>query len=149
MSITTLTAYFSKYVAIPIEKFSEKYACAVGLFELFNNPNEEDRKRLMSFKDEVSIDIPVPLAILDRDINPTKGDFKFSNNKVIYTIKLSDGRNSEIVVDENQMQKALYDMILEVNQIVMRNMKPYQLEQEVHQGSSNISTELANIIGDV
>jgi hypothetical protein len=143
--ITVLTVAFHRYLQTDFEKFFQKYVEAIGLFELIANPNKKDQERLMEFEKKISKDIPVALSILDRHINPKKGEFSTVSNKL--RIEYRDPNNKLCALDlaEDKIQFALCTAIREVHQIVLRNMKEYQLEQPVNDQSEPQTSSVANL----
>ena len=143
--ITVLTVAFHRYLQTDFEKFFQKYVEAVGLFELIENPNAKDRDKLMGFESKINKEMPVALSVLDRHINPKKGEFSTVSNKLRIEYRDPNNKLCTLELAEDKIQYALCTAIREVHQIVMRNMKEYQLEQPVNDNSEPQTSTVASL----
>ena len=133
--ITTLTACFTKYLSIPFEDFTGKYITARALFQLMDSFEQKDLDRLKTFEEQINDKIHISLYKLDRNINSSKKEFKMNSNKIIFREKVG-AKIIETELSENEMQNLLCIAIREVHEIILRNMKKYQLEQPVNMPDS-------------
>jgi hypothetical protein len=130
--INSLTLVFAHFIQTRFDDFSERYSQAISIFELIESPIQADKKRIYEFQEAVSKEMPISLWILDRHINPEKCEFSTVNHFIAFEIKNSNGSVTEKRFTENQIQKALCNAMVEVNQIIMRNIKNYQFEMPIH-----------------
>ncbi|KKN77145.1 hypothetical protein LCGC14_0363420 [marine sediment metagenome] len=129
------------YVALPYQKFTEKVIAALAIFQVIQKQTQ-DPKKVMEFEnDELEImwieentntKVMVPIYVLDRCVNPAKGEFRVTQNKVTFDTNIPD-ENAEdmakqVELTENQIQKYLCMAIRRVNDIVMKNVKAYSEE---------------------
>jgi len=143
--ITVLTVAFNKYLSVKYEDFTQKYIDALGLFQLIDNPNPDDVARLEKFEKEISDDCLISLYKLDRHINKSKGEFSTVTNKIRFCYRVG-GQLKENELTEDDIQTLLCKAIREVHQIVLRNMKGYQLEQKIDSGSDDLDPLLKEIL---
>jgi hypothetical protein len=143
--ITTLTVCFTKYLSIPFEDFTAKYVTARGLFMLMDSFDKDDEKKMKSFEEKISDKVPISLYKLDRYVNPSKREFDTSVGTVIF--KYMQGRDIKSVsLDEAEIQQLLCVAIREVHEIILKNMKKYQLEQPVNYGESADEVDILKLL---
>ncbi|KKL56740.1 hypothetical protein LCGC14_2242410 [marine sediment metagenome] len=74
----------------------------------------------------------VSLYILDRCVNPAKGEFRVTQNRVTFDTNVPDDNDKEMAkqvqLTENQIQYYLCKAVRRVNDVVMKNVKGYSEE---------------------
>ena len=138
-----VSAAFSHYMNIPYQNFTEKLISGMALFNIIQNYNEEDLKRLEWIEKYTHVNIKKPLYILDRYVDPTKGNIeKVPPKYTIHPIEKPENINydkweinqKKITMTGDDIQYYLCEAIREVNDIVMRNMKGYEVERKLRMG---------------
>ena len=93
---------------------------------------ENDELEIMWIEENTNLKVMVPIYVLDRCVNPTKGEFRATQNRVTFDTNVPDENNEEmskqVTLTENQIQKYLCMAIRRVNDIVMKNVKAYSEE---------------------
>jgi len=129
------------YVSIPYQKFTEKVIAALAVFQVIQrqtgdsdkaNEFENDEMEVLWIEENCHPDVMVPIYILDRCVNPAKGEFHVTHNKVTFETNVPDesdtGSNKTVTLTENQIQRFMCGAIRRVNDIVMKNVKSYSEE---------------------
>lgn len=125
------------YVSLPYQKFTEKIIAALAIFQVIQRAKENegfeyDELELAWIEQNTHEDLCIPIYILDRCVNPTKGEFKPSHNKITFDTNIPDVDNPEVpkqvTLTENQIQNYLCMAIRRVNDIVMKSVKAYSEE---------------------
>lgn len=136
------------YVSLPYQKFTEKIIAALAIFQIIQRQVanlqsdnatmqkaiefENDELEIMWIEENTNLKVMVPIYVLDRCVNPAKGEFRVTQNKVNFDTNIPDENNEEmakqIELTENQIQKYLCMAIRRVNDIVMKNVKSYSEE---------------------
>lgn len=124
--INALTIAYEHYLGTPFENFTDKYISAMGLIAMIDNVSIDDITSLSKIEKLTDNVIRVNFYVLDRTVNPTKGEFKSTTNKVQFTID-----NEVKTYTENQIQKRLCVAIRKVHEIIMRYMKNYKMERSM------------------
>lgn len=125
--INVLTMVFAQYLRTPFENFTDKYILARGIFPLLDKYSEEDFNEIKAIEKHTTPHIKVSLYKLDRDINPTKGEFKLTSRKFSYIQDVPD--KTTIIITDGNIQHHLCIAIRRVHEIVMKVMKGYKMEQ--------------------
>jgi len=140
-----ISAAFSHYMNIPYQSYTEKLIAALALFNIIQSSEdgEKDLKQLQWIEQNTHINIHKPLYVLDRYVDPTKGFIEKIPPK--YKIKpLTKPENISyekweinqhvVTTTSDDIQYWLSIAIREVNDIVMRNMKGYEIERKLRMG---------------
>src|SRR4030042_958882 len=124
-----LTVMFQNYMTIAYENFTAKFIAAKSLLTLIDNCDKNRKAEIEYIEENTDCDVNVSLYKLDRNINPTKGEFKACNNKVRF-VRNGDFDNDDkyITLTEDQMQYHLCKCIAKVDFIVLEQMKKYKEE---------------------
>ena len=129
------------YVSLPYQKFTEKIIAALAIFQVIQKQTQDPQKvvefendelEIMWIEENTHIKVMIPIYVLDRCVNPTKGEFRVAQNKVTFDTKIPDENDEDtakqVTLTENQIQKYLCMAIRRVNDIVMKNVKAYSEE---------------------
>ena len=125
------------YVSIPYQKFTEKIIAALAVFQVIErkteNPDfENDELEILWIEENCHPNVMVPVYVLDRCVNPSKGEFRVTANTVTFDTNVprddeADMRK-QVTLTENQIQYYLCNAIRRVNDIIMKNVKSYSEE---------------------
>lgn len=124
--INALTIAYEHYLGVPFESFTDKYISAMGLIAMIDNVSVDDAAILSKIERLTDDKIRINFYVLDRTVNPTKGEFKSTTNKVQFNVD-----NEIKTYTENQIQKRLCVAIRKVHEIIMRYMKNYKMERSM------------------
>ena len=135
-----LSYYAQHYIGLKYEGFTDKLIAAITLFTLMRTPDdeadkkvfEEDKETLIWIEENTHKNVRLPLYMLDRNINPSKKDFKTVMQKFTFTRMYPvDDDDEKITLTENQMQYYLCMAVRKVNEIVMKHLKDYSDEMRM------------------
>ncbi len=126
----------NKYFSISYEKFTDKLIMALSLTEVIDDFEDDDLERLEWLRDNIHKDVMVSLFKLDRNINPSKGEFKTVQNKASFKRndwkdREKDGLTADITLSEDQMQDYLCRVVEEIDRIMCRNLRDYKEEIKI------------------
>lgn len=129
------------YVSLPYQKFTEKVVAALAIFQIIQKQTQDPLKAIEFENDELEIlwieentnmKVMVPLYILDRCVNPAKGEFRVTQNRVTFDTNVPEDHDKDMAkqvqLTENQIQYYLCKAIRRVNDVVMKNVKNYSDE---------------------
>lgn len=120
------------YVAIPYERFTDKIIAAISIFQVIESGtyDTDDELEIIWIEQNTHPQVNVPIYVLDRCINPSKGEFKKAANKVTFDTNEKDenGMYKQVTLTENQMQYHLCGAIRRVNDLIMKTVKKYNDE---------------------
>ena len=129
------------YVSLPYQKFTEKIIAALAIFQVIQKQTQDEKKamefeydelEIMWIEENTNVKVMVPIYVLDRCVNPAKGEFRVTQNRVTFDTNIPDENDAEmakqVTLTENQIQKYLCMAIRRVNDIVMKNVKSYSEE---------------------
>ena len=123
---------FAQYLKTPFEFFTDKYILARGVFNLLEEGayNKADYDEIIFIETFTHPDVKVSLYKLDRNVNPSKGEFKTVENKFTYYQETPE--NEAITLTDSQAQNYLCIAIRRVHEIMMRIMKDYKIEHSMN-----------------
>lgn len=140
-----VSAAFSHYMNIPYQQFTEKLIAALALFNIIQARDENDLKKLKWIEENTHVNIHKSLYILDRYVDPTKGVVeKIPPKLTFYPICKPENieydkweiNQHKITLTSDDIQYFLSTAIREVNDIVMKNMKGYEVERKLRMGDN-------------
>jgi len=93
---------------------------------------DNDELEIMWIEENTHPKVMVSLYILDRCVNPAKGEFRVTQNRVTFDTNVPDDNDKEMAkqvqLTENQIQYYLCKAVRRVNDVVMKNVKGYSEE---------------------
>ena len=128
MNLTT--ALIEHFLNMPFQNFTEKLIAGFQLIEVIKF-SPEDELRLKFIEENTHEDIMVSIYMLDRFVNPTKGDFKIRNVVKEFRTNIRNIHTREyqmVSIPEDKAQRYLCLAMREVCQIISRNIKGYNDE---------------------
>jgi len=118
-----ITALIDHFLAIPVEKFTDKLISAFQIAEVDGFPKTE-KDKLLYIEKETDVNTKISFYKLDRKINPETTGFKRTVNYAIFT----NSDKEEKRMSEDQIQSVLCTATRRIAQIVMINTKDHNLE---------------------
>ena len=127
-----LTYMTQHYFGIAYERFTDKIIAALALFKVMEKFKPADYERVKYIEQSTNEDIEVSIYKLDRNINPTKGDFKTTSVKITFNqnkpTRLTDDKyedKGKITLTEDEIQYYLCCAIREIHDIICTNLSGY------------------------
>lgn len=119
-----------KFYQIPAEDFSSKIIMAISIFKAISDPNKKDFRELKAIRQNTNKDVMVNIYTLDRNINPYKGAFKIVSKKFKflrndYKIREMRGKETHIVMTDDQIQYYCCLAIERATELVTKNIREY------------------------
>lgn len=143
-----ITFIVNHYVSIPYERFTDKAIEALSLLRMIKDTKEEDIERVEYLIENTNEKVRVSIYKLDRNINPTKGEFSIVARKAEFKRNSMVDGKINITLTEDSMQYYLCCAISEINDIVFNNLQRYEEELPIDM-SDDINDDNTNLFGDV
>jgi len=145
-------------MSIPYQHFTEKVIAALAAFKVLRRDLADEGRDQVEFEDdEMEVrwieenthpKLMISIYILDRCINPSKGEFRVAKQSVTFDSNTPSEDDpltlKQVTLTENQMQFFLCSAMRRVNDIIMKNIKAYNDEIPIpNLGDSNEKKELS------
>lgn len=131
-----------RHFGIPSERFTDKIISAIALFTTIKDYDPEDYKEILWIRENTHKDIMVPLYVLDRNVNPTKGDFKVVNHR--FKFRRNDHHKREenrqdpdITVTDDRIQYYMCLAIERIEHLICLNIRDFGEEFKITMGSDD------------